>query len=57
VILVGAAAAAQAAGQAHARDQLLAAAQAINNRFPTYYGAAWLAIARVELFSSALGGC
>jgi endoglucanase len=57
VTLVGAAAAGQAAGQPQARDQLLAAAQAINNRFPTYYGAAWIAIARVELFSSVLGGC
>jgi endoglucanase len=57
VTLVGAAAAAQAAGQPPARDQLLASAQAINDRFPTYYGAAWIAIARLELFSSALGGC
>jgi endo-1,4-beta-D-glucanase Y len=55
--LVAAAAAAQSAGQAQARDALLAQAQSINNRFPTYYGAAWIAIARVELSSSALGGC
>jgi endoglucanase len=55
--LVAAAAAAQSDGQAQARDALLAQAQSINNRFPTYYGAAWIAIARVELSSSALGGC
>jgi endoglucanase len=57
VTLVGAAAAAQSAGDAQARDQLLAQAQSINNRFPTYYGAAWIAIARIELSSSTLGGC
>jgi endoglucanase len=57
VTLVGAAAAAQAAGQSGARDQLLAAAQAIDQRFPTYYGAAWIALARIELSSSALGAC
>jgi endoglucanase len=57
VTLVAAAAAAQSAGQAQARDALLAQAQSINSRFPTYYGAAWIALARVELSSSALGGC
>jgi endoglucanase len=57
VTLVGAAAAAQAAGDAQDRDAALAQAQAINSRFPTYYGSAWLALARVELTSSALGGC
>jgi endoglucanase len=57
VTLVGAAAAAQSAGDPQARDQLLAQAKSINSRFPTYYGGAWIAIARIELFSSALGGC
>jgi endoglucanase len=52
-----AAAAAQSAGNPQARDALLADPQAINGRFPTYYGAAWIAIARVELSSSVLGGC
>lgn len=57
ITLVGAAAAAHAAGQPAARDALLAQAQAIDNRFPTYFGAAWIAVARVELESAVLGGC
>lgn len=57
VTLVGAAAAAQSAGDPQARDQLLAQAQSVNDRFPTYYGSAWIAVARIELFSSADGGC
>jgi endoglucanase len=57
IALVGAAASAQAAGQPQMRDALLAQAQSINARFPTYYGAAWIAVARVELGTTALGGC
>ncbi len=55
--LVGAAAAALAAHQPSAASALMAQAQQINNRFPTYFGAAWIAVAQVELDSNALGGC
>jgi endoglucanase len=44
VALVGAAAAAHAAGDDAARDRLLAAAQALDAEQPTYYGSAWLAL-------------
>jgi endoglucanase len=57
ITLIGAAAAAQAAGQPAARDALFAQAQTINARFPTYYGAAWMALGRIELTTSLLGGC
>jgi len=57
VVLVGAAAAAQAAGQTAARDKLLAQADAINSRFPTYFGSAWIALGRVGLQTTLLGSC
>lgn len=57
VLLVGAAAAAQAAGQAVARDQLLAQADTINSQFPTYFGSAWIALGRLELETTQLGSC
>lgn len=57
VTLVGAAAAAASAGQLGTANGLLAQAQQIDNRFPTYFGSAWIAIAQVELGSNALGGC
>jgi endoglucanase len=57
ITLLGAAAAAQAAGQIQAENALFSQAQAINTRFPTYYGAAWTAVASIELSSSAAGGC
>ena len=57
VVLVGAAAAAQAAGQAGARDALLAQADAINAQFPTYFGSAWTALGRLELETALLGSC
>jgi endoglucanase len=44
VALVGAAAAAHAAGDAAARDRLLAAAQGLDAEQPSYYGAAWVAL-------------
>ncbi|MBV8431067.1 MAG: hypothetical protein JO244_07895 [Solirubrobacterales bacterium] len=56
-VLVGAAAAAQSAGQTAERDQLLAQADAINTRFPTYFGSAWVALGRLELETSLLGSC
>ncbi|HEU4657131.1 MAG TPA: glycosyl hydrolase family 8 [Capillimicrobium sp.] len=49
VALVGAAAAAHAAGDAAARDRLLGEAEALDAASPTYYGAAWIALGRVLL--------
>ena len=57
VTLIGAAAAGFAAHQTTAANSLLGQAEAINNRFPTYFGSAWIAVAEVELGSTALGGC
>jgi endoglucanase len=57
VTLVAAAAAAQVAGQTAARDALLARAESVDARFPTYYGAAWVALGRLELTTKLLGGC
>ena len=54
IALVAAAAAADAAGQARARSRLLDAAEALDRRSPTYYGAAWVALGRIMLTSSAL---
>jgi endoglucanase len=54
---VGAAAAAHAAGDGKAADGLLAQAEAADRRASTYYGAAWVALGRIELSSKALGGC
>jgi endoglucanase len=57
VMLVGAAASAAAAGEPAARDDFLAQAAAINEAYPTYYGASWLALGRVALTTRLLGGC
>ena len=57
ITLLAAASAAQAAGQATARESLLAQARAVDAHIPTYYGAAWIAITEIQLTSSALGGC
>jgi cellulose synthase (UDP-forming) len=54
--LVAAAAAAKAAGDGVA-DGLLDEAQEADEAQPTYYGAAWVALGRVMLTSSALGDC
>jgi hypothetical protein len=54
---VAAAAAAKAAGDDGATEQLLDRAQQANSSAPTYYGAAWVALGRVMLTSSALGSC
>jgi cellulose synthase (UDP-forming) len=54
---VAAAAAAKAAGQEDQASQLLDRAQAADAATPTYYGAAWVALGRVLLTSSALGSC
>lgn len=54
VVLVAAAGAASAAGQAAARDGLLGEAQALDRRSPTYYGAAWVALGRIMLTTNLL---
>jgi endoglucanase len=57
VVLVAAAGAADAAGQAAARDGLLDEAEALDKRFPTYYGAAWVALGRIMLTTKLLDAC
>jgi endo-1,4-beta-D-glucanase Y len=52
--LVAAAAAADAAGETDAAGRLLGAAEALDRRSPTYYGAAWVALGRIMLTSKAL---
>jgi cellulose synthase (UDP-forming) len=54
---VAAAAAARAADQEGEVHQLLDRAAEANSNHPTYYGSAWVALGRVMLTSSALGGC
>jgi endoglucanase len=49
VVLIAAAGAADAAGHPAARDGLLAQAQALDRRSPTYYGSAWVALGRLML--------
>jgi endoglucanase len=55
--LVAAAASADAAGAPDDADALLTAATALDLRWPTYYGAAWVALGRLWLDTSRLGGC
>jgi cellulose synthase (UDP-forming) len=55
--IVAAAAAARAAGDAAASNRLLDQAERLDKEHPSYYGAAWLALGRMMLTSSALGGC
>jgi endo-1,4-beta-D-glucanase Y len=57
VVLVAAAGAADAAGQGDARRRLLDAAEALDRRSPTYYGAAWVALGRMMLTTKALDSC
>jgi endoglucanase len=52
-----AAAAARAADDNKSSEQLLDQAQEADSAQPTYYGAAWVALGRVMLTSSALGAC
>lgn len=54
---VAAAAAARAAGDRAAMNEMLDDAQAQNDLHPSYYGAAWLALGRTMLTTAALGGC
>jgi endoglucanase len=55
--LVAAAASAAAAGASDDAARLLDAADAHDDRFPTYYGAAWIALARLWLDTDLIGGC
>jgi endoglucanase len=55
--LVAAAAAAQAAGQMFDRNRLLDRAAAVERRYPTYYGAAWVALGRALLQERLLTQC
>jgi endoglucanase len=57
VVLVAAAGAADAAGELAARDGLLDTAEALDQRFPTYYGAAWVALGRIMLTTEFLDAC
>jgi endo-1,4-beta-D-glucanase Y len=54
---VAAAAAAAGAGQAATEQRLLDRAASIDRHYPTYYGAAWVALGRVLLTSHLLPGC
>lgn len=57
VAIVGAAGAAQAAGATTSADVLLARATSWDEGHPTYYGSAWIALGRLWLTTSLLGGC
>jgi endoglucanase len=54
---VAAAAAASSAGDMAARTSLLTRATEIDAKYPTYYGAAWVALGRVLLTTDWLGHC
>ena len=57
ISLVAAAGAAAAAGKTADKRKLLDAAEALDRRTPTYYGAAWVALGRVMLDTDALDVC
>ena len=57
IVLVAAAGAADAAGDTAGRDQYLDAADDMDRRSPTYYGAAWVAIGRYMLTTDKLDVC
>jgi endoglucanase len=57
VAVVASAATEQAAGDSDAAAQRLDAATALQQRYPTYYGAAWVALGRPMLSTSLLGAC
>jgi endoglucanase len=57
VALVAAAATDDAAGDANAAATRLDQATALEQRYPTYYGAAWVALGRIMLATSLLGEC
>lgn len=55
--IVGAAGAASAAGSTDSTRALLDRADRWDAEHPTYYGAAWVALARLWLTTGMLGGC
>jgi hypothetical protein len=55
--LVGAAAAAHAAGDERAFEKLMARAEALDRERSSYYGSAMIALGRAMLDSDALGVC
>jgi endo-1,4-beta-D-glucanase Y len=55
--LVGAAGAAQAAGDGQMARQLLSRAERLDEQFPTYYGSALIALGRLMLTTDRLGPC
>lgn len=57
VALVAAAATDVAAGDADAAASRLDQATALEQRYPTYFGAAWVALGRIMLSTSLLGEC
>jgi endo-1,4-beta-D-glucanase Y len=57
VAVVAAAATEQAAGDADGAAARLDAATTLQQRYPTYYGAAWVALGRIMLSTSLLGAC
>jgi endo-1,4-beta-D-glucanase Y len=57
ISLVAAAGAADAAGKDADKRRLLDAAEALDRRAPTYYGAAWVALGRIMLDTNALDAC
>jgi endoglucanase len=57
VAVVASAATEQAARDSDAAAQRLDAATALQQRYPTYYGAAWVALGRIMLSTSLLGAC
>ena len=54
---MAAAATEQAAGDSDAAAAGLDAAGALQQRYPTYFGAAWVALGRIMLWTSPLGAC
>ena len=57
VALVAAAATQQAAGDLDGTLERLDAAAQLEQRSPTYYGAAWVVLGRIMLTTSLLGEC
>jgi endo-1,4-beta-D-glucanase Y len=55
--IVATAATEQAAGDSDGAAARLDAATALQQRYPTYYGAAWVALGRIMLSTSLLGAC
>jgi endoglucanase len=54
---VAAASAAEAAGETSRSESLLASADTLAKRYPTYYGSAWAALGRIILTTNLLPGC